>query len=136
MGKAVLTILRTQWDRVAALTALLLGALALLNGWFGVSGASLSTEQMPYIVSGGLAGLFLLGVAVGLWLSADLRDEWRMLAGIDERLEAIQEHLGAAAAGSIPVAPETDPGGGGQPSTAATLPDAHTAPVESWAGAR
>ena len=135
MGKAVLTILRTQWDRVAALTALLLGALALLNGWFGVSGASLSTEQMPYIVSGGLVGLFLLGVAVGLWLSADLRDEWRMLADIDERLEAIQDHLGAAAAGSIP-ASETDPGDAAEPSTAATLPNAHTPVVESWAGAR
>jgi hypothetical protein len=33
-----------------------------------------------------MAGLFLLGLAALLWLSADLRDEWRKLDAIDRRL--------------------------------------------------
>jgi hypothetical protein len=38
---------------------------------------------MPYIISGGVGGLFFLAVGGTLWLSADLRDEWRKLDAID-----------------------------------------------------
>jgi hypothetical protein len=44
-------------------------------------------------VSGGLVGLFLLGIAGTLWLSADMRDEWR-------KLDRLQESLDGLAAGS------------------------------------
>jgi len=128
MGKAVLTILRTQWDRVAALVALLLGALALLNGWFGVSGTGLTSEQIPYIVSGGLVGLFLVGIAAVLWLSADLRDEWRMLADLDEHLVSVEarlESLAPASAGD-----ETMPAGSVELASTDATPNGHTAPVE------
>jgi hypothetical protein len=39
---------------------------------------------MPYIASGGLGGIFLLGLGSTLWLSADLRDEWRKLDELGE----------------------------------------------------
>ena len=81
-----LTFLRNQWDRVAAWILIALGALLLLIGWLGVSDALLPTEQMPYIVSGGLGGICLVGVGVMLWLSADLRDEWSELHEIARRL--------------------------------------------------
>jgi len=97
MGKVVLRILRNQWDRVTAVVAVLLGAAALVNGWVGVSGTGLTSEQIPYIVSGGIAGLFLLGIAAVLWLSADLRDEWRKLADLDDRLGSIETRLDALA---------------------------------------
>lgn len=129
MGKAVLTILRSQWDRVGALVALLLGGLALLNGWFGVSGTGLTSEQIPYILSGGLVGLFLFGIAAVLWLSADLRDEWRMLADLDEHLVSVEARLESLA----------PPSGGGATvelgSTDAT-PNGHTAPVDLGVHAR
>lgn len=73
------TWLRAQWDRAAAVVALLVGVIALIVGWRGVSGATLPTEQIPYLISGGLVGVFALGVAGTMWLSADLRDEWRKL---------------------------------------------------------
>lgn len=82
----LMTFARNQRDRVAAWACLGLGALAMLVGWFGVSGTPFPAEQIPYIVSGGLGGLFLLGFGAVLWLSADLRDEWR-------KLDAIEEHL-------------------------------------------
>ena len=81
-----LTLVRNQWDRVAAWVAIVLGALLLLLGWLGVSDALLPTEQMPYIVSGGLGGICLIGIGVMLWLSADLRDEWGELHEIARRL--------------------------------------------------
>jgi uncharacterized membrane protein YfcA len=76
---------RVQWDRAAALAAMIIGLLALLLGWIGVSGQAYVAKQLPYIISGALFGIFMIGVAAVLWLSADLRDEWRELRGI--RLE-------------------------------------------------
>jgi hypothetical protein len=102
MGKVILTILRSEWDRAAALAALLAGVAAMVNGWVGVSGTAYSAEQMPYVVGGGLVGIFLLGVAAVLWLSADLRDEWRKLADLDDRLGRIEEARPAALATQAP----------------------------------
>jgi hypothetical protein len=82
----LLKILRFQWDRVFAWVAIAAGALALLLGWLGVSREVLPAAQIPYIISGGLGGVFLLGLGAVLWLSADLHDEWRQLREINIRL--------------------------------------------------
>ena len=79
--------LKSQWDRVAAVVAVILGLVALLLGWLGVSRSGLPAEQIPYLASGAVLGLFALGVAATLWLSADMRDEWRKLDDIYQRLE-------------------------------------------------
>jgi hypothetical protein len=77
---------RAQWDRAAAVTAVAVGALALLVGWVRISGELYPAAQLPYILSGGLGGLFLLGLGSTLWLSADLRDEWRELRRLRDEL--------------------------------------------------
>jgi hypothetical protein len=77
---------RAQWDRVGAVLAVLGGLVALLLGWIGVSGSAYPAAQLPYIVSGGLLGIFLLGVGATLWLSADVQDEWRKLDRLEEAL--------------------------------------------------
>jgi hypothetical protein len=79
---------RTQWDRAAAIVLVIVGLVALILGWVGVSGATLPTEQIPYLSSDGLLGIFALGVAATLWLSADLRDEWRKLDDIHREIRA------------------------------------------------
>ncbi len=78
---------RAQWDRVLAAVATVAGAILLIIGWVGVSGTGFVSEQLPYIASEGLGGVFLLGVGGMLWLSADLRDEWRELRAIRVRLD-------------------------------------------------
>jgi hypothetical protein len=80
--------LRLQWDRVLGATAVITGAVALLTGWSKVSATPYPAEQIPYVVSAGLGGLFLLGVGATLWHSADLRDEWRKLDRLEEKLDA------------------------------------------------
>jgi hypothetical protein len=82
-------LLRNQWDRAAACLATIAGAVVLLLGYLGISGTSYTQEQLPYLVSGGAFGLFLLGVAGILWLTADLRDEWRKLDDLDEHLQTL-----------------------------------------------
>jgi hypothetical protein len=74
---------RLQWDRVGAWACLLAGAITLLVGWLGVSETAYTAKQLPYIASCGLGGIFLIGMAAMLWLSADLRDEWRKLDRIE-----------------------------------------------------
>jgi uncharacterized membrane protein YfcA len=81
--------LRAQWDRVAAWLMIAGGVIALLVGWWGVSHTAYLAEEMPYLVSAGLFGLFLLGLGATTWLSADLRDEWRKL---DEIAELLRKH--------------------------------------------
>ena len=100
----LLAWIRNQWDRSAAVFAALVGALCIFLGYLGVSDATLPTQQIPYLASGGLFGLFALGVGATLWLSADLRDEWRKLDRLEEQvrrapIEATNGAVLAAAAG-------------------------------------
>lgn len=87
-------LLRQQWDRALAAVAVLIGALSLMLGWIGISGTPYPAAQLPYIISGGLGGLFLLGLGATLWLSADLREQWRAL----DRLERARRREAALAA--------------------------------------
>lgn len=77
---------RAQWDRLAAWVLILFGVIFLILGWVGVSRYAYPADQLPYIISGGIGGLMAVGVGAMLWLSADLRDEWRMLRRIDAAL--------------------------------------------------
>jgi hypothetical protein len=81
----VMTWLRAEWDRVLGFTLIALGAVLLVLGYIGVSDSPYVAEQLSYIVSGGLGGLFLLGAGATLLILADLHDEWRKL----DRVEAL-----------------------------------------------
>lgn len=82
----LMTRARSQWDRLLATATALAGVLVLIIGWYGVSGTPYPAEQLPYLISGGVGALFLLGVSATLWLSADLRDEWRKLDRIEHAI--------------------------------------------------
>jgi hypothetical protein len=84
-----------QWDRAGAWLAIAAGLGALIAGWIGTSGTGYAAEQIPYVISGGLIGLFLLGIGAMLWLSADLRDEWRKLDDLEQAVRAHTETLDA-----------------------------------------
>ena len=91
--------LRNQWDRAAAVVFAVAGIVLLLLGWAGVSRVTLATQQIPYLASGGLFGMFCLGTAATLWLSADLRDEWRKLNDIHDAIAMANEQRSEVAVG-------------------------------------
>ena len=126
--KTFAALIRTQWDRAGALVLVVVGLLALLFGWIGMSGAVLTYEQLPYILSGGLFGLSLIMVGTGLWLSADIRDEWR-------RIDRLEESLGqrdvSGTDRDIRIPPDTTADGGQQTRRAAESVDAGRAPRQS-----
>jgi hypothetical protein len=94
--------IRSQWDRCGAWACILAGVGALVAGWIGVSSTAYPAEQLPYILSGGVAGIFLLGLGAMLWLSADLRDEWNKLDRIEQAVRDGQQLAGAVEAESRP----------------------------------
>lgn len=81
-------LLRQQWDRLAAVVAVAVGAVAVVLGWVGVSGHAYLANQLPYLISGGIGGLFLLGLGATLWISSDLRDEWQKLDRLERAIDA------------------------------------------------
>jgi hypothetical protein len=78
--------LSNQRDRAAAIVLVTAGAVAIVLGWLGVSRSVIGTQQLPYLASGAVGGLFLLGGGATLWLSCDLRDEWRKLDEIQTEI--------------------------------------------------
>jgi hypothetical protein len=83
--------LRLAWDRAAAVALIAAGAVALILGWVGVSGEAFPAKQLPYLISGGIAGVFVLGLGTMCWLSADMRDEWTKLDRIEEALNRLAD---------------------------------------------
>jgi hypothetical protein len=83
--------MRLAWDRAAAVILIVAGAVALLLGWIGVSGEAFPAKQLPYLISGGITGLFILGVGAVCWLSADMRDEWTKLDRIEGALNRLAD---------------------------------------------
>lgn len=113
----LMTKARSQWDRLLAAAALAAGVAVLILGWLGVSGSAYPAEQLPYVISGGVGALFLLGVSAALWLSADLHDEWR-------KLDRIEHAIGDA--------PDAVPG----PAPARTGGETEELPEPVWEGSR
>lgn len=78
--------LKSQRDRVAAWLLIAIGGLCILGGWLGVTNTVQVYNQLTYLVSGAIVGLFFLGVGIALLLSADFHDEWRKLDRIEAAL--------------------------------------------------
>lgn len=73
------TLVRAQWDRGLAILFTVAGLVMLLIGWIGVSGAEVVVKQLPYVMSLGITGVVMVAIGAVLWVSADLRDQWREL---------------------------------------------------------
>lgn len=78
---------------VLALVAGIAGGVALLIGYFGVSGTLDPAKQLPYLISGGIGGLFLLGLAAALLFSADLGATRADIARLQSTVEQLSERV-------------------------------------------
>lgn len=65
------------------------GALLMLLGWFGVSREALPAKQIPYLVSGGIGGMFLAVLGAYFLGTQELRKD----SGRLDRLERMVEDL-------------------------------------------
>ena len=69
------------------------GAIALLIGYWGVSGTLDPGKQLPYIISGGIGGVFALGAGAALIFAADLGDARRQIGELRELLERVADDV-------------------------------------------
>jgi hypothetical protein len=86
---------RWVWDSVRPVLGYVLvglGLLALLLGWYGVSGESLVAKQLPFLASGGLLGVALVVLGGRFMLIQDLRRD----SGRLDHLETMVNELHAA----------------------------------------
>jgi hypothetical protein len=83
---AFLIWLRAEWDRILGFSLVVLGAVMVFAGYQGVSGSPFVADQLSYLMSGGIIGLFLLGTGATFILLADLHDEWRKLDRVEMQL--------------------------------------------------
>ena len=93
-----------------------LGALALFLGWYGVSGESLTSKQLPYLVSGGLTGIALVVIASVFLATEDVR---RQLSQVDELRRKVDD-LYALFVEEL-AEPVTTPAGASAPATDALV---------------
>jgi hypothetical protein len=63
------------------------GTVALVVGWFGVSGQSLTAKQLPYLVSAGLAGIALF-IMAGVFLATDdIRRQFERIGELERKVD-------------------------------------------------
>lgn len=84
-----LKYLRVHWDRAGAVALAILGVVFLVVGYLGAADTQYISEQIPYVISAGFGAVVALSIAAALWLSADMRDEWRELVKQGEKLDVI-----------------------------------------------
>lgn len=70
------------------------GLVALVACWIGVSGTTIVANQLSYIASGGLIGLFLLGLAALAYWGEQRQREMERLGDMEAYLAAIAGALG------------------------------------------
>jgi len=79
-------LVRAEWDRILAFVLIAAGAALVVVAWAGASGTPFVADQLSYVASGGVGGLFLLALGLALLMSADHHDEWRKLDAIERAL--------------------------------------------------
>jgi hypothetical protein len=72
---------RARWTRVLGLAFCAAGFAAVALGWAGAARKNCVDCQIPYLISGGAAGVALMIFGVGLLVMAQMRTESRRLSG-------------------------------------------------------
>jgi hypothetical protein len=68
--------------RILAMVFCAAGALAIAAGWDGAARQASADSQLPYLLSGGAAGIGLLTFGIGLLIVAQMRAERRRIVGV------------------------------------------------------
>ena len=76
---AARTFVRANARVLAAALLLVAGIIIVLLGWYGAANTNILTEQVPYLISGGLLGMALIIVSAVVGSSASLERENREL---------------------------------------------------------
>lgn len=82
------------------------GLVAVVAGWVGVSGTRLISDQLTYLASGCVLGLFLVGVAAILVVTDYMVEHDRRLDELTEVVGTLAAGLGGSGGAAAPDAPD------------------------------
>ena len=105
-AEAILPAVETERDGRRGLGALdrrqtlggvliLVGLLAVLGAWFGISGTNNTTDQLSYLASGGIGGAAFLLIGSILFVSQEHSRDREAFALLDARIRRLEEGLAA-----------------------------------------
>ncbi|MHB1853561.1 MAG: hypothetical protein ACYCSJ_05750 [Acidimicrobiales bacterium] len=92
-----------------------LGVLIIILGWYGISGQAIVAKQLPYLISGGLGGVALVGLGAALIGTEWLRREATRVERLEEMVAELRDVLLAypdTAGATAPVKAEYTNGSG------------------------
>ncbi len=96
--------MRNQWVKLGGLLGIaycIAGFVLIFLGWNGTASNDTETAQIPYIVSGGIAGLGLVVVGAALIVAHSLRtDRVELRAAIEDLRAAIERGAPGQAVGA------------------------------------
>lgn len=90
-----------------------LGLIVIIVGWYGISGQALVAKQLPYLISGGLGGVALVGVGAALIGTERMRADAARVERLEEMVAELRSVLLVYPGNAAPPA-----GRGGRPDTA------------------
>jgi len=96
--------MKLRWDKLGGLLGILyclVGALLIFLGWNGAASYDRVSAQIPYVVSGGIAGLALVVLGSALLIAQSHRGD---RAALQATLEDLRDALGRVAAAEEVVA--------------------------------
>lgn len=110
-----------KWVQSSPVTAgvalVVAGVIALFLAWNGAAGVDYVEGQLPYLISGGLVGVGLIGAGLTVVnVQARRQDNAELLARLDDIAEALQllgSPVATAAAPALVAVPDTGMVGGG-----------------------
>jgi hypothetical protein len=98
-GDGLKANLRLKWRAALGWALVVVGAVFIVIGWFGVSGEPDVARQLSYLASGGLGGVAAAIVGIGLVISEDLRSERKRLGRIESSILDVSEELRGSRSG-------------------------------------
>jgi hypothetical protein len=125
--------MRNQWVKLGGLLGIaycIAGFVLIFLGWNGTASHNSEPAQIPYIVSGGIAGLGLVVVGAALIVAHSLRtDRVELRAAIEDLRAAIERGVTAPAVGAEDaVVAAAVPAGGGDVETVVAGSDSYHRP--------
>ena|SRR5947209_2169617 len=103
--------LRSNWERSLGVVCIVAGAVATLCAYLGVRSSRFLTEDLSYLISGGVGGLLLIGVGATLLVTANLHVMRRDLLRAAEVVRTSQERGVADVSDRRPAPPDrSEPG--------------------------
>lgn len=85
--------LKRAWRETVGGVLLLAGLVAVVGAWIGVSGTSVTGDQLSYITSGGLGGASLIAVGTIFLVAHEHSRDRTAIAGLEARLRTLEESL-------------------------------------------